>query len=167
MIVAVDVHYRTHFAKVVSVEFDTWNTTTPSDIHEIQIDEFADYIPGQFYKRELPCILEVLKLTDLDKLEAIIIDGYVILDDQGKGGLGAYLYEALNEKIPIIGIAKRSFINNQKHVRQVLRGESKNPLYITSRGIDVDEAAKRISQMQGKYRLPDLIRIMDQKTKEK
>ncbi len=95
----------------------------------------------------------------------IVVDGYVILNDEGKHGLGGYLYESLSQKIPIIGVAKRSFINNKKHVREVFRGDSKNPLYISSIGIDVDEAVKCIQEMHGQFRMPDLLRIMDQQTK--
>lgn len=167
MIVAIDVHYREAFAKVVSIEFKTWEDTAPYKIHEIIINEVAEYVSGEFYKRELPCILKVLKKTDTDKLEIIIVDGYVVLDDEGKAGLGMYLYEALNQKIPIIGVAKRGFINNEKNVIKIKRGESENPLFITSVGIDLNEAAEQIKNMVGEYRMPDLLRILDQKTKEK
>jgi len=166
MKLAIDVHYREDFAKVVSVVFEDWPDASPKDIHIIQIDDFLDYEPGAFYKRELPCILEVLKKSDLDKVDCIVIDGYVILDDNGKHGLGGYLYESLSRKIPIIGVAKRSFINNKKHVREVLRGSSENPLFISSIGMDVDQAATLVKKMHGPYRMPDLLRIMDQKTKD-
>ncbi len=38
-----------------------------------------------------------------------VIDGYVWLDDQGKKGLGARLYDALDAQIPVIGVAKTLF----------------------------------------------------------
>jgi hypothetical protein len=39
----------------------------------------------------------------------IILDGYVALDDHGKIELGGYLFEALEQKYPVIGIAKNGF----------------------------------------------------------
>ncbi|MEM6964467.1 MAG: hypothetical protein AAF573_06855, partial [Bacteroidota bacterium] len=32
----------------------------------------ADYEPGQFYKRELPCVLEARKAFELKKIDCII-----------------------------------------------------------------------------------------------
>ncbi|MEM8525136.1 MAG: endonuclease V [Bacteroidota bacterium] len=165
MIVAIDVHYRTNFAKAVSIEFQTWQDKQPTTIHEVLIEEVAEYVPGEFYKRELPCILKVLEKTPLEEIELIIVDGYVVLSDEGKYGLGRYLYEVLKRKIPIVGVAKRSFKDNEKQVRRVLRGASKNPLYVTSIGVEVDAAAKQVQKMAGAYRIPDLLKILDQHTK--
>ena len=52
------------------------------------------YTPGEFYKRELPCILSAMKRFSL-QIETMIIDGYVWLDASGRKGLGAILYELL------------------------------------------------------------------------
>ena len=90
---------------------------SPKQTHSIEIPETADYVPGQFYKRELPCILEVLKLSDLAQVQLIIVDGYVFLDDDQKKGLGSYLFEALDGEIPVVGVAKRSFHSIDKLVR--------------------------------------------------
>jgi len=166
MIVAIDVHYRNDFAKSISIEFETWQQEQPSRIHEVRVNEVEDYVPGQFYKRELPCILKVLERTSLENIEAIVVDGYVVLSDEGKYGLGMYLYEALKQKIPIIGVAKRSFKNNEKQVQKVFRGESQNPLYVTSVGVEVEVAANHIQQMKGSYRIPNLLKILDQHTKK-
>ena len=99
-------------------------------------------------------------------VETIIVDGYVQLDDDGKAGLGMYLYDSLNQKIPIIGVAKRGFKDNVKHVIEVTRGKSNNPLYVTAIGIGLQDSADKIKNMAGKYRMPDLLKILDQKTKE-
>jgi deoxyribonuclease V len=167
MIVAIDVHYREKFAKSISIEFDNWQAETPSKINEVFIKEVYEYIPGEFYKRELPCIVEVLKKSSKEEIELIIVDGYVTLDDSGKFGLGAYLYKELRKKIPIIGVAKRRFANNIKNVIEIQRGKSKNPIFVTSVGIDLIEASQKIKNMKGDFRMPDLLRILDQKTKEK
>ena len=165
MILAIDVHYRATFAKAVSIEFPNWEAAIPDNIKEVRIQEVAPYVPGLFYKRELPCILEVLKETNLKAVEAIIIDGYVVLDDNGKLGLGGYLYQALEGAIPIIGVAKKSFHSNGDLVKKVYRGSSKNPLYVTSMGMQVAQASTRIKEMAGDYRFPDLLRILDRHTK--
>ncbi len=166
MKLAIDVHYRTDFAKTVSVEFENWEDPTPVKINERLLHEVEAYISGEFYKRELPCILDILETTKKEDIELIIVDGYVFLDDQDRAGLGMYLYEALGAKIPIIGVAKKAFKDNKKNVVPVLRGESQNPLYITSVGIELKQAAEKIKGMYGDYRMPDLLRILDRRTKD-
>ena len=166
MILAIDVHYRDDVAKSVSVSFNHWDDAEPSHINEVYIDEVEDYIPGSFYKRELPCILKVLELSDLSKVEVIVVDGYVFLDNDQKAGLGKYLYDALDSKIPIIGVAKKKFVQNTANVIEIMRGESQNTLYITSVGIDLSQAANLIENMHGEYRIPSILKILDQKTKE-
>ena len=167
MILAIDVHYREEFAKAVSIEFENWNDKSPTKINESFIRNVEEYISGEFYKRELPCIIKILEKTNTKKLDIIIIDGFVVLDDTGKAGLGKYLYETLNREIPIIGVAKRGFVNNEKNVLKIKRGKSEKPLYITSIGFDLNEAATKIKNMTGEFRIPDLLRILDRKTKEK
>ena len=71
MIVAVDVHYRDTYAKAVSIEFESWESEKPNEVHNVIVEDLNDYIPGSFYLRELPCILEVLKLSDLEKVDLI------------------------------------------------------------------------------------------------
>ncbi len=165
MIVAIDVHYRETVAKAVSIEFSDWQQSSPDTIHEVFLEEVEEYIPGQFYKRELPCILKILEKSQLSDIETIIIDGYVYLDDAGKPGLGAILFKSLNQKIPAIGVAKKRFFSNEKLVQEIVRGESQNPLFITSVGIPLNEASDNILSMAGKYRMPDLLRILDRTTK--
>jgi deoxyribonuclease V len=46
------------------------------------------YIPGQFYRRELPELLRILELIE-EEIDTIIVDGYTDLGD--KQGLGRYL----------------------------------------------------------------------------
>jgi len=166
MIIAIDVHYRENTAKTVSIEFENWLDDVPASIHIIETPIVADYVPGQFYKRELPCILEILKLSDLSKISAIIVDGYVVLDDAGKKGLGGYLYAELNQQIPIVGVAKRSFHSLKEKVIPVKRGESKNPLFVTQLGGDLTDYAKKVAEMAGDFRIPNLLKILDAETKK-
>ena len=76
------------------------------------------------------------------------------------------MHTHLNKDISIIGIAKSNFVSLEKKKREVLRGTSKKPLYITSIGIDLDTAAKLIEQMSGPNRIPTLLKTLDTLTKE-
>jgi len=158
MILAVDVDYRDSGAVVAGVLFEHWKDNAPAKIVSTIVSEINPYISGEFYKRELPCILALLDEID-ESLDAIIVDGYVFLDS-GKKGLGAHLYDALKHKIPVIGVAKNAFkdINEDTFV---YRGESKKPLYVTSVGIANDEAKAFIQKMHGKYRFPTLLKMVD------
>jgi len=166
MIIAIDVHYRENIAKTVSIEFENWTNEEPTKIHILELPKTAEYVPGQFYKRELPCILEVLKLSNLNDADLIIIDGHVVLDDNGKMGLGAYLYKELNENIPILGVAKKGFHSLEKLAIPIRRGESKKPLYLTCMGADLNDLANKVKQMHGDFRIPTLLKILDVETKK-
>jgi deoxyribonuclease V len=76
------------------------------------------------------------------------------------------LYEALNKVYSIIGVAKTSFQNNKETVVEIVRGESKNPLFVSAIGLEKEIAANYIQNMFGDYRLPYLLKLMDQITKE-
>ena len=162
----IDVGYQNNKAKVVGGFFEEWSANQLIKIAYKEVDEVAEYIPGEFYKRELPCILEFLKEHNNEEIECIIIDGFIFLDDENKKGLGAYLYESLNNKLPIIGVAKSKFYNNTKNTIELVRGQSKNPLYISAIGIDLNEAAQLINSMQGQFRLPNLIKQVDTETRK-
>lgn len=166
MIIAVDVHYRGSVAKAVSFEFHHWEDESPHKINTVEIKKFAQYTPGEFYKRELPGILLVLKKSNLCEVETILVDGYVILDDEGKPGLGSYLFYELNERIPVIGIAKTQYRNNKRHVREVYRGASRRPLFISCVGMRLEEAIEKVSRMKGNFRIPSLIKRLDGETKK-
>lgn len=166
MILAFDTYYYDNKAKTVCLSFEDWKNEEFKIYSEI-ISEIAEYVPGEFYKRELPCILSLISKIDLKNVDVIIIDGFVYLDDEGRFGLGAYLYEALNKEISIIGVAKRDFATIERNRNMIFRGESQNPLFITSIGIDLIEASKRIEEMEGNYRIPTTLKELDRLTKEK
>ncbi len=166
MILAFDTYYYDNKAKTVCIEFTEWNQEKDFKIHTEIIDNVSEYIPGEFYKRELPCILSLLNKIDLKEDTIIIVDGFVYLDDDKKYGLGGHLYEKLNKKIPIIGVAKTNFASIEKDKKALLRGDSKKPLFVTSIGIDLDEAFKKVESMAGEFRMPTLLKEMDRLTKE-
>jgi len=165
MILALDVHYRTDTAKTVCIVFHNWTDEKPADMHTTFTADVAEYEPGAFYKRELPCLLEALKSFSMNEIAVIVIDGYVVLDDNGKPGLGAHLFDALEQKIPVIGVAKTRFFSNTQFVAEIFRGESQNPLFVTAAGIPLDIAADHIRSMAGPYRMPGLLKLLDSETK--
>lgn len=162
LIVAVDVDYRANDATVAAVAFRDWKDSRPAHVVTTTVSPIAAYEPGAFYKRELPCILKVLTKLSQETTESIgciVVDGYVSLEE-GHPGLGYKLYEALDKKIPVVGVAKTLYKNAK--ATQVCRGDSKNPLYITAEGLPVVDAATAISGMHGDYRLPTLLKLVDQ-----
>jgi len=165
MVLAVDVYYKDNYAKAVGVLFDWAGSTYKQSIIEILTD-VEEYVPGEFYRRELPCILKLLEKTDLALIDVIVVDGYVFTDNDGQLGLGGKLWEALQKRLPIIGVAKTSFLKNKETVRELRRGKSENPLYISAVGIELDKAAMLIKQMHGDYRMPDILKKLDGLTKE-
>lgn len=67
----------------------------------------ADYKSGEFYKRELPCILTLLDEHQLTP-EVIILDGYVWLDGVSKPALGYHLQQAIDFTPALIGVARNA-----------------------------------------------------------
>ncbi len=165
MIFAFDTYYFDNQAKTVCLAFETWNSNEPNVTYAETLEGIADYVPGQFYKRELPCILSLLKQINTADVEAIVVDGYVYLDDEQTLGLGGHLYNALQQSIPIIGVAKSNFATLNKLKLPILRGNSLNPLFITSVGIDLQTAGQCIAAMAGCYRIPTLLKALDTETK--
>lgn len=122
------------------------------------------YTPGKFYQRELKPLLKVIQII-AEPVHVFIIDGYCYVTDDKEPGLGTYLYEALDQQVAIVGVAKNRF-KPVGIAEEVFRGQSKNPLYVTSIGIPQAEAALNITRMAGKFRMPDLLKQADQKARE-
>ena len=165
MILAVDVDYRQDRAVAAGVLFNAWNATTA--VQEIRIDcQITNgYVPGEFYRRELPCILKLF--GKLDKhVDIIVIDGFVYLGEERRPGLGMHLYERLNGKVAVIGVAKSAFKDTPASTR-LLRGGSQRPLYVTAIGMAEDAARQGIQQMHGKDRLPTLLKLVDRLCRER
>lgn len=164
LLLAIDVYYYKQSAKVVGALF-SWEDEKPKKILTTVYEGVEEYQSGNFYKRELPCILKLLASLDLNTLEAIIIDGHCYISNQKEFGLGGYLWKELKEKVPVIGVAKNRFHNTEDVSFPVYRGESKKPLYVSSIGYDVEQAKTNILMMTGKYRIPDILKIVDQQTR--
>jgi deoxyribonuclease V len=122
----------------------------------VVVPQAAGYVPGEFFRRELPCLAAVL--DGVAGLSLLVVDGYVDLAPDGRPGLGAHAARAFG--VPVVGVAKTRFAT-ATHAAEVLRGEASRPLYVTATGLPVDEAAEMVRAMAGRYRLPDALRRAD------
>tara|TARA_B100000745_G_C20136769_1_gene389689 strand:+ start:682 stop:1203 length:522 start_codon:yes stop_codon:yes gene_type:complete len=159
MNLAVDVQYYNDSAVVAGILFESWSSTVPLQEVVSASQDILPYEPGNFYKRELPCILKLLDEHELT-IETIVVDGYVYLDGTNKPGLGKRLYDALGQTTGVIGVAKKVFagIGNE---HAIIRGCSSKPLFITST-MDLDLAKNSIINMHGQHRIPTLLKRADQ-----
>lgn len=157
MLAAFDVHYsKDGWASAAAVLFCDYKDAAPSSSYTRILPDIAAYVPGKFYKRELPCILKLLEHID-QEIHEIIVDGYVWLGTQP--GLGQHLYQSLGDNMGVIGVAKTKFVGSSG--AEVVRGKSLRPLYITAAGLDQAAAAQKILNMHGAYRIPELLKQVD------
>ena len=159
MIYALDVQYNGDSdALVACVGFESWDDTQLSYSSTHFIEKIEPYQAGSFYKREFPCLIEAL--SGLNDIESVVVDGYVWLQQESRAGLGMHLYNALDKPTPIIGVAKSLFGGTPKRC-ELLRGKSKKPLYISSVGVELEEAKLSIAKMSGEYRIPSFLKRVD------
>jgi deoxyribonuclease V len=158
MIAALDVHYHDPSATAAAVWFAEWAAAAPVGEATVLLPQVAPYEPGAFYRRELPCLLAVLRKVPGD-LAAVVIDGYVWLNEN-QPGLGAHLYQALGSGLPVIGVAKTPF-HGADQAYALLRGTSRQPLRITAAGLPLEEAVAAIAGMHGESRIPTLLKRVD------
>jgi deoxyribonuclease V len=162
MPIAVDVHYDPagQFSRAALVAFDDWSSPVARDERTVQVEGVEPYVPGEFYRRELPPLLAVLSKS-VTPLDVVVVDGHVWLDAQQKPGLGARLHEALGRSVPVIGVAKTSFHGATLAVA-VRRGISTRPLYVSSLGIAIEDSVAAVHAMHGAHRVPTMLRRVDQ-----
>ncbi|WP_243369825.1 endonuclease V [Geotalea sp. SG265] len=159
MLLAVDVHYGERIAVVAGVEFADWGDAAPRRELVLAMEVPAAYTPGQFYQRELPCILRLLTHYQLQP-GCMVIDGYVYLDGENRPGLGKHLFDALAGTVPVVGVAKSRFAGIGEQYA-VYRGKSTRPLYVTAAGMGQETAKEHIRSMHGPHRLPTLLKRVD------
>jgi deoxyribonuclease V len=164
----VDVSYDGPSARAACVLAQSWEAEAPLETHVRDISHVEPYEPGKFHRRELPCLLSVLRLLQV-RPDVVVIDGYVWLSSPERPGLGARLHEALGSGAAVVGIAKTAFAGAAASavVAKVCRGGSVNPVYVTAAGIDLAIAAERVRRMAGKHRIPDLARMADRLARTK
>lgn len=161
MIVAIDVDYAGSAPTVAAVGFAGWSDQAPALEHVLESRQApAPYEPGAFFRRELPYLLEVLVHVQAHvAVDVVVVDGHAWLRE-GELGLGARLHEALQGRCPVVGVAKSAFEGGVG--LPVLRGGSRQPLYVSAAGMDADRAAALVGEMHGPHRLPALLARTDQ-----
>jgi len=163
-IACIDVGYTESESKPTTavaacVVINEWRDASPASEYMVHLPEVQDYHPGEFYRRELPCIQAVLaQLSSPPKY--VVVDGYVWLDNENHPGLGAYLYQSLGNETPVVGVAKNPF-KRSEFATELRRGNSVRPLYITSVGIPVAQAVINIAAMHGPHRFPAILKRVD------
>lgn len=158
MLCCLDVHYDDDEAVTAAVLFTDWLSAHPRQVVIGRLGGVQPYQPGQFYRRELPPLLDALeKLTEPPAL--LLIDGYVWLDDS-KPGLGAHLYQALGQTVPVVGLAKSEWPGLRRCLA-VCRGNSGRRLWLTAIGVELEEVAEEVVRMHGPFRLPTMVRLAD------
>jgi deoxyribonuclease V len=158
MIGCVDVHYFDKSARAAIVVFQGWESDIVVEQLVVESANVEDYQPGEFYRRELPHLLRVLERCS-HNLDIVIVDGFVWLDSDLKPGLGARFCDALDRRIPVVGVAKTRF--RGAPAIEVTRGSSKQPLFVTAIGMSVDDAAAGVKRMHGEFRIPTQLYRVD------
>ena len=158
-ILAVDVAYQNNTAVAAGVLFQGWDAVSARQELTMPCQAVEAYLPGQFYRRELPCILQLLEQLEAP-VDLIVIDGFVYLGEEHRPGLGSHLYESLDRQIAVVGVAKSAF-KDTPAATALWRGKSTRPLYVTAIGIDEVVARQGVKHMHGKDRLPWLLKQVD------
>ncbi len=160
MILAVDVQYdpQNEWARVGGLVFTDWAASESVAEFVATLDDVSPYESGAFYKRELPCILPLIKhVLSRFSVETIVVDGFVDLMG-GKPGLGRHLHTQLGCEIEVVGAAKNDF--RGAPATPITRGISRNPLWISST-VDHVAAAAHVATMTGEARIPLLLKRTD------
>lgn len=167
MIYCFDTYYGDDYAKTAVLGIENWDSSEPCfELSDI-IHEVNEYESGAFFKRELPCLISIIDKINLEpSKDILVIDGYVNLSDDGKPGLGGYLFNELGGKVPVIGVAKNNFANLKNLKKTIYRSGSKKPLFVTSLGYDLQKASEKIIAMHGEFRIPTILKLVDQKCRE-
>lgn len=159
MIFAVDALYNdaTATGQVAGILFEGWTSSISHRELTCQIANVEPYEAGSFFKRELPAISAILDLT-FEPIDIIIVDGYVDLEP-GHPGIGRRLYDLLGGKVAVVGVAKTPF-QGAVGVKEVRRHGTR-PLYVSAAGMDLQEAARGVRDMDGSFRIPTLLKRVD------
>lgn len=158
-----DVFYSRGSATAAALVFEEWSASAFVSAYTVTVPQLAAYEPGKFYRRELGPLLAVIAKIDVP-IDVYVIDGYCHLSAARAPGLGAYLKKALPSTISVIGVAKSRY-GNSDHAIELLRAQSRRPLFVTAIGIDYEQAAQYIASMAGAFRIPTLLKAVDHLTR--
>lgn len=155
-------------AKVAALEFENFTDKVETNSYTQDCKIYSEYIPGEFYKRELPSIMLLIQnnigISKLkDEYDTSIVDGLYMLG-KDHPGLGARLkQELLNNydvDIEVIGIAKTYYKDCEQVAGIVYRGKDAiKPLYVN--GSLQKNYVDIVKNMAGDYRLPYLVKQVD------
>lgn len=162
MIACFDVQYGDQTGCAAAVVFDDWFSAVARAQYTKMLPIAAAYQPGQFFRRELGPLNSVFAVIE-EPIDVCVIDAYCTLDDSGNAGLGSHFYQAVQAQgrnIPVIGVAKNRF-RDTTHAAEVLRGSSQRPLFVTSVGMPLQQAADRIAKIHGDHREPTMLKLVD------
>ena len=155
-IVLTDVCYQSEYAQAAGLVIRHWSDEEPIAEHLSCCYQIEDYVSGQFYQREVPHLLTLLQ--KIGTYDCVVVDAHVWLKAD-QPGAGHYLWRALGEHVPVIGVAKNPFRDGV--ALPLTRGDSKKPLWVSAAGVDPREAHGWIEEMAGPYRIPTLLKRVD------
>lgn len=165
MHLALDVYYGPTSARGAAIGFAHASDETPAfRVVRDFVGAPGEYEPGDFKKRELPYLLELVETSRSHAAPTtILVDGYVFLDG-GRPGLGAHLYDALERTVPVIGVAKTRY--RGAAAIELLRGASKSPLLVSAAGMEPADAAAFVASLHGEFRIPTMLRLVDRASRD-
>lgn len=158
MIIVIDAYYKGNNAHAVGVLADEITSSKESGYITANVTDVGEYISGEFFKREQKAIEAILSQLNLERVNCILVDGYADFGGN-KLALGGYIFNEYH--IPVIGIAKKHFQGCLLENTEVLHGKSSSPLYVTSKGIELEAAKEMVKSMYGENRLPYLVKLAD------
>jgi deoxyribonuclease V len=153
----VAVHFEGTQAQAAAVAFEAWDAAEATQTYLSRIGQVEPAVRGELDLRELPCVLQLLREHRLEP-ELILLEGFVHLDANETPGLGQHLYQALNGRVPIVGVSKRRLPGLAAQI-EVMREEETPPLLVTCAGIDIGAAKARLRAMHGRKRVPTLMKL--------
>lgn len=162
MITLFDACYGGNQAAFACIALTGWSSDRYIHSQTCILPVASPYIPGAFFKRELPGILRLCQIV-IWPLDVLVVDGYVHLPG-GRPGLGGYLHVELQR--PVVGIAKNPYAGLRACI-PVYRGGSRKPLFVTAAGMDVEQAAEHVQAMAGSHRIPLMVKTVDRLAKER
>ncbi len=162
-ILALDVHYEEDTGYAAAVSFASWSDPSPAWVHRARVRPVAPYRPGQFFRRELPCLLALLEGLP-EPVDTLVVDGYAQLPG-GRPGLGAHLRASWPGSPTVVGVSKNRFHDDTSSA-ELRRGESTRPLFVTALGVSNSRAADWIASMDGPHRIPTLLALVDRIARE-
>lgn len=157
MIGIFDVGYDGEVARVGCVSVDSLLDDSSSNEWVVSGIRVEKYVPGEFWKRELPPLLAGIRSAPA-RLSVCLIDAYVDLGEERTPGLGRILHDRTG--LPVIGVAKSPFPGTPVEC-EVRRGSSRRPVFVTTAGYDLTDAKQQVVQMAGQGRIPTLLRRTD------